>query len=275
MRPAILFFALFLAFETSPAQRCDSVISLAPNGDQRMFAFANKIQMGSDTSGLIIDGFVVSKTFVLVFDLIGVSDCIKNRSKINFQFTDTTAIEAVNQYKDNCDRKSATYFAEPLGNLADLETLSSKLLGSITIYRDQRDSIRMPVSRNAETFREHIGCLREVLNVIPPEDTAIYETVEQIAEFPGGLNTMNAFIRKNLTYPPGPRRMGVDGTVYVQFIITNTGKLTEIKVIRGVHKDIDAEAMRVIMMMPMWQPARHRGKPVFSRYVLPIRFKLS
>ena len=114
-----------------------------------------------------------------------------------------------------------------------------------------------------------------VEEVVVEDDNQVFTVVEQQPEFQGGYEAMMNFIRKNMRYPASARRMGVDGTVYVQFVVGKDGAITEVKTIRGISADCDKEAERVVKMMPNWKPGRQNGKPVFVRFVLPIRFKLN
>jgi periplasmic protein TonB len=114
-----------------------------------------------------------------------------------------------------------------------------------------------------------------VEEVVVEDDNQIFTVVEQQPEFQGGYEAMINFIKKNLRYPASARRMGVDGTVYVQFVVGKDGSISEVKTIRGISADCDREAERVVKQMPSWKPGKQNGKPVFVRFVLPIRFKLS
>lgn len=111
--------------------------------------------------------------------------------------------------------------------------------------------------------------------VIEEDENKIFTVVEQQPEFQGGYEAMMNFIRKNMRYPASARRMGVDGTVYVSFVVSKDGSISEVKTIRGISADCDKEAMRVVSMMPDWKPGKQNGKPVFVRFVLPIKFKLN
>lgn len=114
-----------------------------------------------------------------------------------------------------------------------------------------------------------------VAEVVVEDDNKIFTVVEQNPEFQGGYEAMMNFIRKNMRYPASARRMGVDGTVYVSFVVSKDGSISEVKTIRGISADCDKEAMRVVAMMPPWRPGKQNGKPVFVRFVLPIKFKLN
>lgn len=106
------------------------------------------------------------------------------------------------------------------------------------------------------------------------DDDMIFTVVEQNAEFPGGFEALNKFLNKNMRYPPTARRMGVDGKVFVQFVVDKEGKISDVQVIKGLSADCDKEAVRVIQMMPNWKPGKQNGRAVKSRFVLPVRFKI-
>lgn len=111
--------------------------------------------------------------------------------------------------------------------------------------------------------------------IVEEEEDRIFTVVEQQPEFQGGYEAMMNFIKKNMRYPASARRMGVDGTVYVSFVVSKDGSISEVKTLRGISADCDQEAMRVVSMMPPWKPGKQNGKPVFVRFVLPIKFQLN
>jgi periplasmic protein TonB len=114
-----------------------------------------------------------------------------------------------------------------------------------------------------------------VEEVVQEEDEdKIFMVVEQQAEFEGGLQALGKFIQKNLRYPASARRMGTEGQVFVSFVIDREGKISDIQVVKGISADCDKEAMRVVSLMPNWKPGKQNGRPVKSRFVLPIRFRL-
>jgi periplasmic protein TonB len=111
--------------------------------------------------------------------------------------------------------------------------------------------------------------------VVVEDENKVFMVVEQQPEFEGGYEAMMNFIRKNMKYPASARRMGVDGTVYVSFVVGKDGSINDVKVLRGISADCDKEAVRVVQMMPHWKPGKQNGKPVFVRFNLPIKFKLN
>jgi len=110
----------------------------------------------------------------------------------------------------------------------------------------------------------------------PKEEDAdiIFEVVESSPSPTGGMDQWNTYLRKHLKYPNQAQRMGVEGTVYVSFVVNTDGSIQDVGILRGIGAGCDEEAMRVIQMAPKWNPGKQRGKAVRVKMSLPIRFKL-
>lgn len=102
----------------------------------------------------------------------------------------------------------------------------------------------------------------------------IMQFVEVQPQFQGGEAAMHKFIVQNVKYPAIDRESGIQGKVYVKFVVEVDGSITHIEIVRGVSKTIDAECIRVIKKMPKWIPGEQAGKKVRCRYTLPFAFKL-
>lgn len=103
------------------------------------------------------------------------------------------------------------------------------------------------------------------------DSTKIYAHVEQQPEFPGDTEALLAFLDATLQYPID---VDAEGKVILRFIVTKDGTIDQAKVVRGVHPLLDAEALRVVKLMPKWIPGKQRGKPVPVWFTLPVAFKL-
>ncbi len=101
-----------------------------------------------------------------------------------------------------------------------------------------------------------------------------FDFVEQMPEFPDGQAAMFKFIQENIKYPEMARNSRRQGTVVIQFMVTVTGKIANIKVARGIGLGCDEEAVRVVSIMPAWKPGKHNGKAVPVNFTLPIKFEL-
>jgi protein TonB len=107
------------------------------------------------------------------------------------------------------------------------------------------------------------------------DDDQIFTVVEQPAEFPGGLEALAKFLQKSVKYPAIARRMNVEGSVFVSFVVDRTGAISDIAIVKGISAECDKESVRVVGTMPPWKPGKQNGKAVKSRFVLPIKFKLA
>ncbi len=106
-----------------------------------------------------------------------------------------------------------------------------------------------------------------------PETTFII--VEQMPEYKDGMKAMFQFLADNIKYPAIARENGIDGTVYVGFVVLNDGSIRNVEVKRGRSGGLNEEAARVIAMMPNWKPGRQNGKPVNVAFTVPIKFTLN
>jgi len=109
----------------------------------------------------------------------------------------------------------------------------------------------------------------------PKEETdQIFTVVEESASPKGGMKAFYEYVSEKVKYPAQARRMGIEGKVYVQFVINKDGSLTDVTVIKGIGGGCDEEAKRILEEAPRWSPGKQRGKPVRQKYTLPIIFKL-
>lgn len=111
----------------------------------------------------------------------------------------------------------------------------------------------------------------------PIEEEKTEETftfVETMPEFHGGQEAFHKWLQAHIEYPAIAREAEIQGTVFVSFVIESDGKITEVEVVRSVHKLLDDEAVRVISDMPAWIPGRQNDMPVRVRYTLPVGFQL-
>jgi protein TonB len=107
-------------------------------------------------------------------------------------------------------------------------------------------------------------------------DDVVYDTfaVEQQPDFPGGMEALYKYLGKELRYPASMRDANIQGKIFVQFVVSKTGKITNVKIARGLSPAGDEEAIRVVEKMPNWIPGKQNGVPVSVTYILPITFTL-
>lgn len=107
------------------------------------------------------------------------------------------------------------------------------------------------------------------------DENEVFTVVEQNPEFPGGYEAMMAFVKQHMKYPANARRMQIEGTVYVGFIVNKDGTISDVSVLRGIMSECDNEAIRVIKMMPAWKAGKQNGRNVNVRFTVPLKFRLN
>jgi TonB family protein len=121
---------------------------------------------------------------------------------------------------------------------------------------------------------ENSGSVVKLENDANEKSEEIYDVVENSPAFPGGMEGWNDYLRKNLKYPTQARRMTIEGTVIVTFVVNADGSIQDVEILRGIGGGCDEEALRVVSNAPKWTPGQSRGGPVRVRMRLPIRFSL-
>ena len=109
----------------------------------------------------------------------------------------------------------------------------------------------------------------------PVKEEEIFVAVEQQPEFPGGTAALKKWLASNVRYPQMALENGISGRVIVKFVVEKDGSVSGVTLVRGVDKDLDREAIRVVKSMPKWQPGKNNGQAVRCYFNLPVNFKLA
>ena len=115
----------------------------------------------------------------------------------------------------------------------------------------------------------------EEIEIIEEDDDEFFMVVENMPIFPGGDLGLMKYIQKNVKYPAIAKEYNITGKVYVSFIVDKSGSVTNVKIVRGVDKNLDAEAVRVVKSLPKYKPGKQRGKSVRVMFTIPINFTLN
>jgi len=106
------------------------------------------------------------------------------------------------------------------------------------------------------------------------EEAEIFTVVESMPEFPGGMGELMKYLGTSIKYPPLAKESGIQGRVFINFVVEPNGSISNVKVLRGIGGGCDEEAVRVVENMPNWKPGKQRGKAVRVSYNLPVKFTL-
>ena len=139
--------------------------------------------------------------------------------------------------------------------------------GDVTQYTAE------PFSITEESLETLLGGLSTLADA--PVNDSVYNIVDEMPEFSGGVEAMMNYIAENVKYPEDAKEKNQSGRVMISFVVEKDGRVNDVKVLRGVCESIDNEAVRVVKAMPNWKPGKQAGKPVRVSYCLPISFKLS
>tara|TARA_B110000238_G_scaffold193350_1_gene229687 strand:- start:801 stop:1367 length:567 start_codon:yes stop_codon:yes gene_type:complete len=153
---------------------------------------------------------------------------------------------------------------------------------STILYQDTISNLQSSIKKilnsavnQMSIYNNYIDSLNTNILSLSLEKTSMNISVESIPEFPGGdLGLMN-FINKNTKYPAIAKEYNITGKVYVSFIVDKGGSVTNVKIVRGVDKNLDAEAIRVVSSLPKYKPGIQKGKPVRVQFTIPINFTLN
>ena len=105
-------------------------------------------------------------------------------------------------------------------------------------------------------------------------EDSVYIIIEESPKFIGGEKARIEFLVNNMTYPETARENGIQGTVYITFVIEIDGSVSNVKILRGIGSGCDEEVIRVIKLMPKWEPGKQRGKAVRVQFNMPVKFTL-
>ena len=105
-----------------------------------------------------------------------------------------------------------------------------------------------------------------------PQD--VFDVVEEMPQYPGGMQAMLSFLQENITYPKDAQEKKISGRVIVTFVVEKDGSISNVETVKSVFPSLDEEAVRIVKAMPNWKPGKQNGKVVRVKYTLPISFSL-
>ncbi len=139
-----------------------------------------------------------------------------------------------------------------------------QIMSDIDAYWAKEDSLK----NTKETEYHHAIVNQDV------SDKKVYEVVEQMPSYPGGMKALLQYLSDNIKYPKAAEKKHIQGRVITTFVVETDGSISDVKTQNSVDPRLDAEAIRVVSKMPKWIPGRQNGKPVSVKYFLPIIFRL-
>lgn len=161
--------------------------------------------------------------------------------------------------------------------IVDADKVKNEVMDMDTQKED--NTARGVVTQEGSDDADKFQAVKEQVQVVEepketPKPDQIFTAVEQPAEFPGGQAALMKWLSTNIRYPESAQQNGVSGRVIVKFVVEKDGSINSASIVKGVDKDLDNEALRVVKRMPKWQPGKNNGQAVRSYFTLPVTFKL-
>lgn len=221
------------------------------------------------------------------FTLTVCSPLIFNKSKTG-QKDVTVDVNVISKFKPETVKKDVPKIT---GNTPPRKVNSIKFVPPVITTGEVNESNEMKTQLELSNPNKKIGS-EDIIGAdyVPGMDTAkvnpnrdiagddlgpVMRVPEQNPVFPGGYEEMMNFLKDNIRYPAPARQIGIEGTVYLSFIVSKTGKIVDVEILRGIDQSCDAEALRVLKMMPDWLPGKQNGMPVSVAFTLPVTFQLN
>jgi len=149
-----------------------------------------------------------------------------------------------------------------------------KVIDQLNIVDDDVELEEELEIEDTEADEETMNIAQVFIEEEEEDDTQVFVVVEDMPEFPGGEVALRQWINSHVKYPVIAAENGIQGKVYVQFVVDRDGSVNNVVVARGVDPSLDQEAIRVVKALPKWKPGKQRGKPVRVSYTVPINFQL-
>ena len=190
--------------------------------------------------------------------------------------------EARRLYETNCIKKDTVFYSN--AQHPDSGFYSVIYIPECDSSREQIFYIKNRLNGELTSFgmKDNIFCkggtkdyskvFPELSAIVP--GNIIYTGIQEMPTFTGGSEAMFKFLTSNLQYPKDARSKGIQGTVFLTFVVDVDGSITDIKVLRGVDPSLDEEAVRLVASMPKWSPGKIGNFPVRTEFNLPVRFTL-
>ena len=171
--------------------------------------------------------------------------------------------------------ETITFDGRPLqivGDSTDVENLKNLISASSNykMVRDISTGEMKLVSKNSTTEEIKLASVDRKLS----SSDEVFMVVEEMPEYPGGVPALRQFLANSVKYPEEAIKKGIQGKVYVNFVVEKDGSIVVAKIARGVSPELDAEALRVVKLMSKWKPGKQKGEAVRVSYTVPINFAL-
>jgi TonB family protein len=163
------------------------------------------------------------------------------------------------------------------------ENYKLAVVNAVKKYNDAKANFKLEVANAVKKYRDNLPNstsvqknkdVSSVTTAQKDDNEKVYTYIDQMPSYPGGDEALYSFISNNIVYPEVAKRAGVEGKIYVQFVIDKDGSVTDVKTQKGIGAGCDEEAVRVVKLMPKWIPGKNNDEVVKTRISIPVVFSL-
>jgi protein TonB len=286
MKPGTVFLFILLISFCASAQTNEKITTYF-NADWKEIAGSNGAAfyrtVEKQGSLILVRDYFISGKIQMFAECSATSPSLKYHGKC-LKYYEDGVLESEAYYDDNISvGRHKSYYpggrlkSEMFYRAAPLKTLYVHHYSEAgdELLSNGAGTIQVRSASDFDSFEEiKDSILYSLFDVNKVTHDTIYYATDKPAEYPGGLPALARDVKATLNYPKSARKARIEGTVYVSFIISKAGDVTEAKVIKSVSPDCDAEALSVLWTLKRWIPGESHGKPAKCRFVLPIKFRL-
>jgi protein TonB len=252
---------------------------------------AYKLRKGT-TKRNIISIIVVALIAVIAFAAMAIKNIVEANAKV--AATQVTEISALNQPKKQAQVKKQVKIEEPE---KVVERVKSSIKFTAPVIKKDNEvkpedelktqdqlmnnkaaigsfDVKGNDDANGEVLKAKEVIAQPVEQPKHEEENKVFDIVEEMPSFPGGMAALNKYLHDNVHYPVVAQENGVQGRVTISFVVEKDGSVTDVKVAKSVDPSLDKEALRVVKSMPRWTPGKQNGATVRVKYNVPVNFRL-
>lgn len=178
------------------------------------------------------------------------------------------------------NQKDAVLYESNSNVISGLPGVKSDADGDISVNGKKVSKIMV---NGEEVDEKTMAMIRELIasqqgdaniEIVDSDEDQVFMVVEDQPEYPGGTEALLEYLRTNINYPESCKEKKIQGRVLVSFVVEKNGSISSAEVVKSVDPELDAEALRVVNMMPAWKPGKQRGEEVRVKFTVPVNFRL-
>ena len=226
---------------------------------------------------LIIKEIKANHEFLADVSIIRTPEKLKNYQNLMVQLSTSVDFNILtHNFSYSLIKRRINMIKKPKRSMRRLKLYSLTALAMTGVLFACSTSPKMEKNQSATpTVSKTASSLRELtVTALRPDSAQVFNVVEKMPEYPGGMNALMNYLATNIHYPEKAKKQEIEGRVFINFVINKDGSVSNVRVLRGISPECDAEAVRVVEGMPKWIPGEQKGQPVRVRFNIPIKFAL-